>query len=167
MFLKFLFIFIFPPSLTPFNLTSCSFTCLKQTKQSVCKSKTKPWSLIYTGNYLGMGPVLQYVWYTQCHSIEKTGFPSPSSYQSQTATWLGVGLCGHFPSSMLGFYLTCASADLMSDVTVSVRLYVHQLCWVWRTMLSWSQPPPPETQIDAASMSHHLWPSGLLVMQVL
>lgn len=54
---------------------------------------------------LDMGPVLGYICYTQCHSIEKTGFPFPGSHQSQTATWLGVGLCDHSPSSMLGFYL--------------------------------------------------------------
>ena len=65
---------------------------------------------------------------------------------------------------MLGFYLAWAAADLVSDVTVSVRSYVHQHCWDWRTMLLCSHPPPLEIQIDADSVSHYPWRSGLLVM---
>ena len=54
--LNFSFIFIiFHSSLTTPNSTSCSSSCLKQTKQSVYESKTNLWNPIYTGNCWALG----------------------------------------------------------------------------------------------------------------
>ena len=94
----------------------------------------KTWSLICAGQLpLSVEPP----WCVSIPSSSplKSWFPSLRRYHLRAATWLWVGLCAHFPFSVLGFCLAWAcSQDSMS-------VYVHVIsgkCYVLATF-------------------HHLW----------
>lgn len=56
--------------------------------------------------------------------LKKTVSTSPSSYQSTVAPQLVVGFCAHFPSFMLGFYLSLLCVDLVHAATIAENSYV-------------------------------------------
>lgn len=79
--------------------------------------------------FLSVWPALGCSWYTQCLSIEKNPFLSPSSCQLQVVSYLGVGLCAHISFSMLRFYLVRTCAGLVHVITVCEFRYLSCACY--------------------------------------
>lgn len=67
--------------------------------------------------------------------LEKTHFPSPSRWYWQTTSFLGVGLDAHFHSLCAGILPGLSLCGLVLSVIVSMSLYVHLFCCVWKMPL--------------------------------
>lgn len=118
------------------------------TKQKAHTQKTKTkksWSLFCVGQLpLCMAPELKCGWYIQWQFIgENWFFPFPNRHQLQIAPRLEVGLCIHFPSCTLGFYLVWICTVLVYAVTVYMSSYIYQSGCTWIKLFPWSHPPLP------------------------
>lgn len=75
--------------------------------------------------------------------LEKMDFPSPSKYQLQIVSWLGVGIVSTWPSQCLGFvWLEFVQVLCMLSQSLCVNSYLHHPCCVWKTLFVWSPLSP-------------------------
>lgn len=72
-------------------------------------------------------------WCTRGHT-PKGNSSSLRTYQLPTPSWIGVGLCVHFPPSMLGFDLTFTFPGLMHVLITTVSSYARMPCHVLKTL---------------------------------
>lgn len=92
-----------------------------------------------------MGPALECGWlYPETLHWTKWISPFLSRYQWQTASWLGMGHCVHFPFSLLGSCLVGACVDAMHAVRISMNSYV-------------CISPVVSTRLFFLRVIHHFW----------
>lgn len=123
--------------------TSCSFNLLKtkvcayvyacvcmylstHTYAHKCRKENKnPWVLFMLANCSwDSGLSWNVVDTPRLLTLKRSDFPIPSRDHLQTASWLGVGICDHLPSSVLGFCVIWICACLLHIVRVSMSSYL-------------------------------------------
>lgn len=57
-------------------------------------------------------------------TLKRSDFPMPTRYHLRTVSCLGVGICDHLPSSVLGFCVVWICACLLHIVRVSMSSYL-------------------------------------------
>lgn len=133
-------------SLPPTHPTSCSLKKQNPPNQNkqinsatrwgggrANKKAHKTMSPLCVANYSWAWGLLWSMIDIQWHSVGEKWFPFPSKHQSPLTSWLKVGLLVHFLLSVLGILLAWTCVGFVHAVTVSVSLYVHLSCFLWKT----------------------------------
>lgn len=91
-----------------------------------------------------MGSTLKCDWYTQCNPLEKTEFSLDCRYPLQIASWLGMELCVHFPSSVM---LHRCNNHLGGNIWKVLDSYVED---IWNSVLKGCIPWTPKFRAGIA-----------------
>lgn len=103
---------------------------------------------------LGRGPPWNEINVPSIIPLEKINFAVPSRYQLRVASWLGMAVCVHFPSCVLGFCLVWICVAVCA-AHVSVFICVFTLfCLEDKMLFPWGNPPPLALPIFLLPLLH-------------
>lgn len=121
------------------HTTPQSLTCVDQ----LYEARSLPWSVVNIPHFSSRAKhFLSVIWivFFSDTPLEKTEFPSPTAANCKQAPWLGVGLCVHFPFSVLilsglklcrscacfqsCYEFLCSSVFMSMEDTVSLESFI-------------------------------------------